>query len=85
MADKEKLSPLVEEIADQLAHNSEKLVEALYWIGSEASPQGLDLNLTDALVYIARGLFAVAEAIKERKPEAPQVPVADVRPGDFRL
>jgi hypothetical protein len=86
VAEKEKLAPLFEEIADQLAHNNEKLVEALLWIGEEASPFSNGLNLTDALVGIARALHAVADAIREKKPEAKAVAaVADVRPGDFRL
>jgi hypothetical protein len=85
VAEKEKLAPVVEEIAEQLAHNNEKLVEALLWIGQEASPQGNDLNLTDALAGIARGLFAVADAIREKKEPEVKSPVADVRPGDFRI
>jgi hypothetical protein len=75
----------VEELCSQLHHNNEKLVDALYWIGEEASPQSNGLNLTDALVGIARALYAVADAINNKKPEAPKAPVADVRPGDFRL
>ena len=85
MAEKEKLAPLVEEIAEQLAHNNEKLIEALLWIGEEASPFSNGMNITDALVGIARALHAVADAIKEKKEPEVKAPVADVRPGDFRL
>jgi len=85
VAEKEKLKPLVDEITEQLAHNNEKLTDALYWIGEEASPHSNGLNLTDALAGIARALYAVADAIKEKREPEAKAPVADVRPGDFRL
>jgi hypothetical protein len=84
MANAKDLTPLIEELCAEMHNNSKQLVDALYWIGEEASPQSNGLNLTDALVGIARGLYAVADAINNKKPEA-KAPVADVRPGDFRL
>jgi hypothetical protein len=84
VAEKEKLKPLVDEITEQLAHNNEKLTDALYWIGEETSPHSNGLNLTDALVGMARALYAVADAIKEKREPEAKAPAADVRPVDLK-
>jgi hypothetical protein len=54
--------------------------------GEEFNRAQEDANVVDGLFAIARGLQAVASAIRDKKPESTTVlPVADVRPGDFRL
>jgi hypothetical protein len=81
MVNAKDLTPLVEELCESLQYNNEKLIDALHWIGEEASPSSIGLNLTDALAGIARGLFAVAEAIEKKQPVT--TAAAQKRPGDW--